>query len=238
TGGERRQRRGRRRQDAGVEEPAQRVGAACEDRRKRRQVGRGGRVVKRDERIDRAALAAGRAAAIPERWRWRSSARSAERGEIVTLHNKTLSARLSPISQDGFPLRPLANARVSKCGGIQGVTTGPQGGQGTRQRGERALSQLVRGVGVRVSSGHVWGYAVGFGAFAVALLKRVMQRRACLPLAGAVFVVLLCAVGLEGEAQAQFGPPTVTNVNPNTGPTSGGTSVTITGTNFSGATAV
>src|SRR5499433_3669799 len=65
-----------------------------------------------------------------------------------------------------------------------------------------------------------------------------MQRRACLPLAGAVFVVLLCAVGLEGEAQAQFGPPTVTNVNPNTGPTSGGTSVTITGTNFSGVTAV
>ena len=51
---------------------------------------------------------------------WRSSARSAERGEIVTLHNKTLSARLSPISQDGFPLRPLANARVSKCGGVRG----------------------------------------------------------------------------------------------------------------------
>src|SRR6516165_2250353 len=65
-----------------------------------------------------------------------------------------------------------------------------------------------------------------------------MQRRACLPLAGAVFVVLLCAVGLEGKAQAQEGPPTVTNVNPNTGPTSGGTSVTITGTNFSDATAV
>src|SRR5215472_16439820 len=65
-----------------------------------------------------------------------------------------------------------------------------------------------------------------------------MQRRACLPLAGAVFVVLLCGVGLEGKAQAQFGPPTVTNVNPNTGPTSGGTSVTITGTNFSGVTGV
>src|SRR5262249_42159534 len=65
-----------------------------------------------------------------------------------------------------------------------------------------------------------------------------MQRRACVPLAGAVFVVLLSAVGLEGKAQAQVGPPTVANVNPNTGPTSGGTSVTITGTNFSGATAV
>src|SRR5438132_7891120 len=65
-----------------------------------------------------------------------------------------------------------------------------------------------------------------------------MQRRACLPLAGAVFAVLLCAVGLEGEAQAQFGPPTVASVNPNTGPMQGGTSVTITGTNFSGATAV
>src|SRR5262249_15549568 len=81
------------------------------------------------------------------------------------------------------------------------------------------------------------GYAVRVGAFAIALQNRVMQRRACLPLAGAVFAVLLCAVGLEGEAQAQFGPPTVTNVNPNTGPTSGGTSVTITGTNFFGVTA-
>ena len=79
---------------------------------------------------------------------------------------------------------------------------------------------------------------MGFGAFAVALLKRAMQRRACVALAGAVFVVLLCAVGLEDKAQAQFGPPTVTDVNPNTGPTSGGTRVTITGTNFSGATAV
>src|SRR5262249_1599635 len=59
-GGERRQwlRTGRR-QNAGVEEAAQRVAAACEDRRKRRQVGRGGRVLQRDERIDRAALAAG-----------------------------------------------------------------------------------------------------------------------------------------------------------------------------------
>src|SRR6516225_147165 len=72
----------------------------------------------------------------------------------------------------------------------------------------------------------------------MALQKRVMQRRACLPLAGAVFAVLLCAVGLEGEAQAQFGPPTVANVNPNTGPMQGGTSVTITGTNFSDVTAV
>ena len=32
--------------------------------------------------------------------------------------------------------------------------------------------------------------------------------------------------------------PTVTGVSPNTGPTAGGTSVTITGTNFTGATAV
>src|SRR5258706_342761 len=65
-----------------------------------------------------------------------------------------------------------------------------------------------------------------------------MHRRVCVPLAGTVFVVLLCAVGLEGKAQAQSSEPTVTNVNPNTGPMQGGTSVTITGTNFSGATAV
>src|SRR5262249_48349033 len=119
-----------------------------------------------------------------------------------------------------------------------GATILPQGGRGILQRGERKLSQLFRGVGVRVSSGTCGGHAVGrFGAFAVALLKRVMHR-ACLPLGGTVFVVLLCAVGLESKAQAQSSEPTVTNVNPNTGPTSGGTSVTITGTNFSGATAV
>ena len=34
------------------------------------------------------------------------------------------------------------------------------------------------------------------------------------------------------------GAPTVTSVSPNSGPTAGGTSVTITGTNFNGATAV
>ena len=33
-------------------------------------------------------------------------------------------------------------------------------------------------------------------------------------------------------------PPTVTNVSPSAGPTAGGTSITITGTNFTGATAV
>jgi hypothetical protein len=76
------------------------------------------------------------------------------------------------------------------------------------------------------------------GVFAVAFLKGGMQQRACVWLAGAVFVVLLCAVGLAGKAQAQFGTPTVTNVNPNTGPASGGTSVTITGTNFFVVTAV
>ena len=65
-----------------------------------------------------------------------------------------------------------------------------------------------------------------------------MQRRAWLPLAGAIFVVLLCTLGLAGEAQAQFAPPTVTNVNPNIGSPSGGTSVTITGTNFFVVTAV
>src|SRR5262245_7364533 len=167
-----------------------------------------------------------------------SSARGAERGESVTLDNKTLSARLSPISPDGFPLCPLANARVSKCGGVRGCDHPASRRTRHSAEGERKLSQLCRGVGVCVSSGTCGGHAVGrFGAFAVALLKRVMHR-VCLPLAGTVFVVLLCAVGLEGKAQAQSSEPTVTNVNPNTGPTSGGTSVTITRTNCSGATAV
>jgi hypothetical protein len=101
----------------------------------------------------------------------------------------------------------------------------------------------------------VRGYAVGFGAFgstaawvffsarragvfAVAFLKIALQGRVTLPLAGALFFVLLCAIGLKDNAQAQVAPPTVTNVNPNTGPPAGGTSVTITGTNFFGVTAV
>src|SRR5262249_34500180 len=91
---------------------------------------------------------------------------------------------------------------------------------------------------VRVGSNAAAGSFIAHSSPLFTYTTPARSRRACVPLAGAVFVVLLCAVGLEGEAQAQFGPPTVANVNPNTGPTPGGTSVTITGTNFSGATAV
>src|SRR5215813_9613471 len=99
------------------------------------------------------------------------------RGEIVTLHNKTLPARLSPISQDGFPLRPLANARVSKCGGVRGCDhPGDRASRRTRHSAEGRESTLAacsrprtREFGARAG-----GYAVGFGAFAIALLKRVM----------------------------------------------------------------
>ena len=59
-----------------------------------------------------------------------------------------------------------------------------------------------------------------------------------LSLAVAIAVVLLCALGFATEAQAQFTPPTVTNVSPNTGPATGGTTVIITGTNFFAVTAV
>ena len=55
---------------------------------------------------------------------------------------------------------------------------------------------------------------------------------------GILFAVLLCALGFANEAHAQFAPPTVTNVNPNTGPPGGGTTVIITGTSFFGASAV
>jgi hypothetical protein len=51
--------------------------------------------------------------------------------------------------------------------------------------------------------------------------------------------VLVCALGFATEAQAAFVlPPTVSNVNPNTGPPIGGTTVTITGTEFIVVTAV
>jgi hypothetical protein len=84
-------------------------------------------------------------------------------------------------------------------------------------------------------SAAAWGfsYARWAGIFAVAFLKSGMQQRTSLPSAGAVLLVLLCAAGLAGKAQAQeFASPTVTSVTPNAGPPSGGTSVTITGTDF------
>ncbi|MHB8817035.1 MAG: IPT/TIG domain-containing protein, partial [Steroidobacteraceae bacterium] len=74
------------------------------------------------------------------------------------------------------------------------------------------------------------------GLLAVALKSR-MQGRAGLSLAGAIFVVLVCTLGLAGTAQAQA-PPIITNVSPNIGPSAGGTSVTITGNFFSGTTSV
>ena len=73
---------------------------------------------------------------------------------------------------------------------------------------------------------------------ALALLKNRMRVRAGLSPAGAILVALLCTLGFANEAHAQFAPPTVTNLNPNTGPPGGGTTVTITGTSFFGASAV
>ncbi len=59
---------------------------------------------------------------------------------------------------------------------------------------------------------------------------------------GTVDVTVTTAGGTSPTSAAdQFtytSVPTVTNINPNTGPPAGGTSVTITGTNFSGATVV
>jgi hypothetical protein len=51
--------------------------------------------------------------------------------------------------------------------------------------------------------------------------------------------VFVCTLGFATEAQAAFvTPPTVSNVTPNTGPPVGGTTVTITGTEFISVTAV
>jgi hypothetical protein len=46
------------------------------------------------------------------------------------------------------------------------------------------------------------------------------------------------AINQPGDQYTYSGPPAVTGLSPNTGPSAGGTSVTITGSNFSGATAV
>src|ERR1019366_2825485 len=51
-------------------------------------------------------------------------------------------------------------------------------------------------------------------------------------LSGGVAVLIVAGTGVTPPA------PTVSSVSPNTGSTAGGTSLTVTGTNFSGATAV
>lgn len=58
--------------------------------------------------------------------------------------------------------------------------------------------------------------------------------------AGAVTVAVTTSGGTGSKASAYtyIAAPTVTNVSPNSGPTAGGTAVTITGTNFTGATVV
>jgi hypothetical protein len=50
--------------------------------------------------------------------------------------------------------------------------------------------------------------------------------------------VLLCTLGLATQAPGAVAPPVVSNVNPNSGPPAGGTSVIITGANFFGVKAV
>src|SRR5579863_6117100 len=85
---------------------------------------------------------------------------------------------------------------------------------------------------------------MGFVAFRSVAAQRLFSASRCRMravahlMAGAIYVGLLYAVGFSTEARAQVAPPTVTNVNPDTGPSAGGISVTITGTNFSGATVV
>src|SRR5207245_2599382 len=75
------------------------------------------------------------------------------------------------------------------------------------------------------------------------LLTSMHSRRRGTATFQAVVLVLLALVpavlslAIPRPAKAA-GPPTVTKVEPNSGPVAGGTSVTITGTNLTGATAV
>ena len=52
------------------------------------------------------------------------------------------------------------------------------------------------------------------------------------------YLFLIAALCFANVCFAGFTTPTVTSVSPNTGAPAGGTSVTVTGTNFSGVTAV
>ena len=73
------------------------------------------------------------------------------------------------------------------------------------------------------------------GGATAAIRKPVCTIRAAGMIAVALFALAVCTAR---DAYAQFAPPTVTSVSPNSGPAAGGTSVTITGTSFIGTTAV
>ncbi len=66
----------------------------------------------------------------------------------------------------------------------------------------------------------------------VGLRNTRVPSRTRFSLAGAICIALLCTLGLATEALGAVASPTVTGVNPNTGPVTGGTTVIITGTNF------
>src|SRR6266403_5517724 len=79
------------------------------------------------------------------------------------------------------------------------------------------------------------GCGVSCGRATVAISKRVCTIRA----AGMIVAALVASVaGTSRDAHAQVPSPSVTSISPNSGPTAGGTPVTITGNNFTGATAV
>ncbi len=68
-----------------------------------------------------------------------------------------------------------------------------------------------------------------------------IRKRVCTIRAAGIIVAALAILiaGTSSDVHAQFAPPpSVTSISPASGPASGGTSVTITGTNFTGATAV
>jgi len=97
-----------------------------------------------------------------------------------------------------------------------------------------------------VGSGFVAGTTVNFGASAATSV--VVQSPNALTVtpppgaAGSVHVTVTTTKGSSangaGDLFAYGGPPTISGVAPNTGPVAGGTAVVITGTNFTGATAV
>ena len=170
-------------------------------------------------------------------------------GATVASYTVTDATHIAATSPAGSG---IVDVRVTTAGGTSAITSadqftyvGPPPPAPTVTSLSPTTGPAAGGTGVTITGTNFSGAtAVKFGATTATYTVTDATHIAATSPAGAglVDVTVTTAGGISATGAAdQFtyiSPPTVTSVAPNSGPAAGGTSVTITGTNFTGATAV
>jgi hypothetical protein len=166
-----------------------------------------------------------------------------------TVHSSTSISAITPPNVPGLAQVVVNTTFGSSTSPVFFQYTGTGGGGGPSVTGVSpnagpttgGTSVVITGTGFTAVTGVTFG-AVAATSFVV---NHAGQITATSPAqgAGTVNVRVTTSAGTSPATAAnQFtyvaSPPTITNVNPNAGPTSGGTSVVITGTNFTGVLGV